>query len=411
MLTPEKLLRIVETMHPLIDELNQFVTNDMIRRLMARFGRGDRLTLTGTDKWQAEALKMAGGHLEAVKDKLKEYGVKSDDEMRAIFEDAGISSWGADEDFYLRRGFEPMALLEDARMRAILQDSYRRTRGELNNLTRTTATKSQQTFFKALDLAHLKVMTGAQSYTVAVRDAVRQIAESQAQVVYPSGWVDTVEVATLRAVRTGTAQASGNLAIAQMEERGWDLVRVSAHIGARYGDGGQNPGNHFWWQGKLYSLSGASEKYPPFAETTGYGLGEGLCGWNCRHSFGPGDEDFNPWEKIDEEANKKAYDLSQEQRAMERDIRNQKRKVMATKEALDNCQDAELKAGLEEDYGKEALKLEQYNKRYNSFCEGNGLKKLSDRISIAKWDRKQAMSAVRAADRYNRVYDDIYASN
>ena len=27
--------------------------------------------------------------------------------------------------------------------------------------------------------------------------------------------------------------------------------------------------------------------YPDFAASTGYGTGAGLCGWNCRHSFGP----------------------------------------------------------------------------------------------------------------------------
>ena len=58
--------------------------------------------------------------------------------------------------------------------------------------------------------------------------------------------------------------------------------------GARFGDGGLIPGNHFWWQGKFYSRTGRTPDLPLFVESTGYGTGECLCGWNCRHSFGPG---------------------------------------------------------------------------------------------------------------------------
>jgi len=31
-------------------------------------------------------------------------------------------------------------------------------------------------------------------------------------------------------------------------------------------------------------------EYPDFIDSTGYGTGGGLCGWNCRHNFIP----FNP---------------------------------------------------------------------------------------------------------------------
>ena len=81
---------------------------------------------------------------------------------------------------------------------------------------------------------------------------------------------DTIETAVARSVRTGVAQATGDISLKRMEEMGWDLVLVSAHMGARTGDGGENPGNHAWWQGKIYSRSGKSKKFPPFS-LTGYG--------------------------------------------------------------------------------------------------------------------------------------------
>ena len=253
-----------------------------------------------------------------------------------------------------------------------------------------------------LDTAHFKVMSGATSYTQAVKEAVNEIVSEQTKVVYPTGHTDTIETAVLRAVRTGVAQASGNMAIEGMIERDWDLVRVTAHIGARYGDGGENPGNHFWWQGKLYSRTGRTPDYPPFVETTGYGTGEGLCGWNCRHSFGPGDPDHNPFKDFDAEENKRVYDLSQKQRSAEARIRRTKLKILGLREAIDAAEDEAVKATLQEEYGKTAAQLQKQNAAYNAFCEKNNLKRLSDRLSVAKWTRSEAAKATAAARKLNK---------
>jgi hypothetical protein len=184
-----------------------------------------------------------------------------------------------------------------------------------------------------------------------------------------------------------------------MIERDWDLIRVSAHLGARYGDGGENPGNHFWWQGGLYSRTGKSTQYPSFTEATGYGTGEGLCGWNCRHSFGPGDPEHNPYKDFDSEENKVAYDLSQQQRSAEARIRQSKLKILGLREAINATSDEQAKATLQAEYDKQATLLTKRNKAYNDFCDTNGLKKLSDRITVAKWNRSEAAKAAAVARR------------
>lgn len=307
MLTPEEIVEIVETMYPVLDELNAWITADLIKRIMARLGRGEDVILTATDDWQLQVYQAAGGHLEAVQREIAIFTKKAEKEIKAIFEDAGIRAFRADNAFYTAHGLPEKSLAQSENMIQLLTDTYQRTNGELHNFTRTTAKASQQRLVKVLDTAHFKVMSGATSYTQAVKEAVNEIVSEQTKVVYPTGHIDTIETAVLRAVRTGVAQASGNMAVEGMIERDWDLVRVTAHIGARYGDGGENPGNHFWWQGKLYSRTGRTPGYPLFAETTGYGTGEGLCGWNCRHSFGPGDPDHNPFKDFDAEENKRVY--------------------------------------------------------------------------------------------------------
>lgn len=397
MLTPQDLLEIVDTLHPQLDTLNVWITKDLISRLMARLGRGEEFLLTGTDQWQLEVYKSAGGHYDALQQEIKRFTKKSDAEIRAIFEDAGIRAWEADEAFYVAHGLEPVSFMQSESMLRLLTDTYQRTNGEIHNFTRTTAQASQQRLIKVLDDAHFKVMTGAQSYTAAVKDAVNEIVGNQTKVHYPSGHTDTIETAVLRAVRTGVGQASGNMAIQGMIERDWDLIRTSAHIGARYGDGGENPSNHFWWQGKLFSRTGKTPGYLLFEEATGYGTGEGLCGWNCRHSFGPGDPNHNPYADFDAEENKKAYDLSQKQRSAEARIRAAKLKVLGLREAIDGATDEAAKATLQDEYNKAALKLQKYNKAYTDFCESNNLMKLNDRISVAKWTRSEAAKATAAA--------------
>ena len=397
MLTPQELLEIVDTLHPQLDTLNQWITADLISRLMARLGRGEEFLLTGTDQWQLEVYKSAGGHYEALEREIKRFTKKTDAEVKAIFEDAGIRAWAADDAFYVAHGLESVPLAQSEYMIRLLTDTYQRTNGEIHNFTRTTAKASQQQLINVLDIAHFKVMSGAQSYTQAVKDAVNDIISNQAKVHYPTGHVDTIETAVLRAVRTGVGQASGNMAMQGMIERDWDLIRTSAHIGARYGDGGENPSNHFWWQGKLFSRTGKTPGYLLFEEATGYGTGEGLCGWNCRHSFGPGDPDHNPYADFDAEENKKVYDLSQQQRKAEARIRQQKLKVLGLREAVDAAEDTAVKATLQDEYNKAALKLQRYNQAYNSFCEDNNLHKLNDRITVAKWTRSEAAKATAAA--------------
>lgn len=399
MLTPDELRDIADTMYPKLDILTTWIAKDVISRLVACLNRKELLSLGATDKWQLMVYQAAAGHYDALTAEIRRWTSLADDEIRQIFEAAGIKAWESDAVFYRSHGIEPVPILKDEGLMRVLSDCYLRTAGEVSNFCQTIAGASQLRFISVCDDAHLKVMSGVQSYSAALIDAVNELAQHQLKVKYPSGHVDTIETAVLRCVRTGTAQASGNMTIQSMKDNGWDLIRVSAHIGARYGDGGENPGNHFWWQGKLYSLSGTSDKYPNFTETTGYGTGEGLSGWNCRHSFGPGDPDHNPFKDFDEEDNKKAYDLSQKQRGMERSIRKQKHYLLSLEAAVDACKDDAAKQQFQDDYDSGAAELGKMNRLYHEFCEKNNLRELQDRLHTAKWERKNARRAIEAANR------------
>ena len=150
MLTPEEIDSLIETMQPLIDQLNGFMMNDIVRRLMARLKRDELVKLSQSDLWQLELLKETGAHYETVQKYIKGWTGLADKEIAMIFEDAGITAWDADRKIYDAAGRKTLPITELPRMVQIMQDTMQRTDGTLHNLTRTTAHASQQRFINLL---------------------------------------------------------------------------------------------------------------------------------------------------------------------------------------------------------------------------------------------------------------------
>lgn len=390
MITPEQFQEIGETLLPLLDDLTEWIARDMIERFMIRFGRGEEKLLTGTDEWQAWVLKQAGGNLDEIQKALAKSTGKSQQEIAKIFKGSGIQAAKADAEAaaVTFSGLSPG-------MMAIITDAYERTVGEISNITRTTAGATNQAFIDICDAAYWKVRTGAQSYTAAMLEGIKELGQVQPIVRYPSGHKDTLEAAVLRCIRTGVAQSSGNMTIQQCKDMGWNHVLVSQHLGARVSD--TDPiSDHAGWQGKVYCIIGKDAQFDNLLDATGYPENPlGLCGYNCRHSFTP----FLPGvsrnnnKPIDTEANRRAYELSQTQRAMERRIRAQKRKCTALHTAVKNCEDPAAKAKLQEKYTQSAKRLQEQNAAYTKFCADNDLKPYHERLAVADWDRSAASNA------------------
>ena len=405
MLTPEYLYRITEGAEEISSQLHANIIQKVIERMMIRLGRGEDYLLTATDKWQIEVLQEAGYLLEDIQNELADKTKKQVKEIQEAMEDAGVQALQWDDKIYQAAGLSPVPLIQSPALMRIMQRNYEATAGEWRNFTRTTANEAQRLFINQMDNAYNKVVSGAVSYTEAVRDVINDVSETGMKVNYPSGYKMSVEAATMMIVRTGISQAAAEVTMERMKEMDWDIVLVSAHLGARTGDGGMNPGNHLWWQGQFYSRTGRTKEYPDFKATTGYGTGEGLCGWNCRHSFGPGDGINNPFAEKDiaYADNYKIEKLQQRQRTLERRIRDSKRKVQNLQTAVDNCKDEKLKFELQQKLDRKSYTLSKQNKAYKQYCKDNNLKEYAERLKVAKWDRQQAAKAAGAARRYQNA--------
>lgn len=398
---PEYLLHVSEGAEAISETLHQYIVKRMVENMMLRIGRGESYLLTAKDKWWIETLQQAGYLLEDIQKEIAKVTKLQQTEIAEAMEESGVKSLEYDDEVYRSVGLDPKPFTQSPELIRISQRNYEATMGEFRNFTRTMALQSQQLFIKECDRAYTLVATGAMSYTEAVKEVINNVVSDGVTVTYQNGHTDTIETATLRAVRTGISQMSAQITDARMEEMNWDIILVSSHLGARVTDK-EDYTNHYWWQGKFYSKSGTDPRFPPYSEC-GFGKVQGIHGSNCRHSHGPGDGIHNPFKDYDSEENRKMYEKQQRQRNLERRIRDTKRKVMGLKEAVDNCTDTKAKFELDLQYQKKAALLTKQNKAYQKYCEYNNLRPLADRIQIAKWDRKQASAARGAAQRYENA--------
>lgn len=396
MLDPNYLLHISEGAEEIASQLHTDIMRRIVNRIMLRIGRGEDYILTTQDKWQIENLQQAGYLLEDIQAEIAKATKLQQTEIAESMEDAGVKALDYDDKVYRDAGLSPTPLTQSPELIRLMQRNYEATLGEWNNFTRTTADQAQRLFINQLDRAYNLVSTGALSYTQAVKEIIDSVMDDDLKITYPTGHSDTIETATLRAVRTGISQATSQIQMARAEEMGVDKFIISSHLGARP--------SHQVWQGKIFTkdeLKSTDDGMPALGTATG------LSGINCRHSFGPFFDGMdNPFEQYDSEENLEQYEKEQKQRTLERRIRNTKREVIGLKESVDVCKNEKLKFELDMDYQRKSALLAKQNKAYQEYCEENGLRPLSDRIQIAKWDRKQAAAARGAAQRYENAKGD-----
>lgn len=252
----------------------------------------------------------------------------------------------------------------------------------------------------ALDNAMMQVQSGAISYNQAIKTAVQQLAQSGLKVVdYESGHRDQIDVAARRAVMTGVNQICAKYTEQSAEYLNTPYFEVSAHAGARDKPGPSPWSSHKDWQGKVYSTR-SNDIYPNIYEVCGLGYVDGLEGANCRHRRFSWVEGVSERTYTDEQLahiddglgctfdGKKytAYEATQMQRRVERQIRAQKRLVNGYKAA-----------GLTEDATVANIKLRRLNAKYREFSKAAGLPEQKERLKVLYQNDTAPKTATNAA--------------
>lgn len=391
MLTPDYLQGAPAELEELFLRLEEDIIADICRRI-AKAGY-----LTDSAEHQVLRLRELGAGTEYIKQKISEYSELSDETVDRLFFDAAQTS----DEFYKKAyaqaniGYTPYEY-NDFFQQAVTA-SVNQTKGELRNFTQSMGfsyrgSNGQVRFHGAaeayrdcLDYAYMRVMTGAVDHNTAVRNATRRLTEGGLQFVdYASGVRCHADVAARRAVLTGLSQMTGKVSEHNAAELDTDIVEVDAHAGARP--------DHAQWQGKWYSLSGKSKKYPSLKAVTGYGTVTGLKGANCRHDFYPVIEGISEPSYTEEELknidpppfeyNGKTYtyyEATQRQRAMERSMRKTKREILAA-DATDD----------KDRFTEKSVLLRRQKEEYGRFSKAAGLSLRNERAQVGGFGHSQA---------------------
>lgn len=397
MLSPDFLDGLPDSLVKLYEIAERDILADMARRIGAY------------DYWissaehQKHMLKEMGAEEAYIYQRLALLTGKSVEQLKALFITAANETIDSDGEYYKVAGKKPEKLDTSKNLQKVLNSGMKQTGKTFKNLTRTTAGTSAAAFIKALDRAWMQVSTGAFDHDTAIRTAIKTLSEKGLQTInYGSGKKTSIEAAVRRALLTGLNQTALKLQETLAEEMENDLVEVTAHSGARP--------DHAKWQGGIYSLSGKSKKYESLKKATGYGTGEGLGGWNCRHNFFPyiegsprtyTKESLKAMEARDIEYNGEKmtkYEASQKQRYIERQIRRWKRENAAMKAA-----------GLSTE--ESAVKIKSWQARQRDFTEKTGLKRQFEREHTAKFDPVTARQADKEAREYYKAWSKSIGAN
>lgn len=255
--------------------------------------------------------------------------------------------------------------------------------------------EGKQDFLNALNRNASAAVLGAESRQQAVRKCIREFAEKGIPAfVDKRGREWTPEAYVNMAVRNTIKNTADEVQTARCKDYGIHLIEIDSHSGARPKCAKD--------QGKIYDLdngsgyvedaNGKKIRYYPW-NSSSYGEPDGILGINCTHHKWPffagvSLQSYFPVE--DQEASDRLYQQTQVQRALERDVRKQKRECML----LDQIGDQD---GFEE----AAVKLKQKEARLKYYVDGNDqLHRRKDREQVVGYDKRVSAETVGKAQKH-----------
>lgn len=392
-LTPEQLKNIPENIVKLYRDLEEFIIDDIARRI-SKAGE-----VTSTAKWQLERAKDLS--MDNIEKEIERVLGLANEELENTFKQSALTSVQAESKIYKEAINKEIKIKGNTLLEKVLEAAIKQTKGELKNISQSLGFaqivngkivyKDIAKFYQeSVDLALMQVNSGVLNSNEAIKQAVKKLADSGLRTVdYENGWSNRVDVAVRRAVVTGSNQMCHKMTELTMKELECEFVETTAHAGARP--------DHQEWQGQVFCYKGKSDKYPDFVEKTRYGYGDGLGGYNCRHSFYPffpgiskraySEEHLNNIDPEPFEYDGKTYtyyEALQRQRKLETSIRQKKRELITYNAA-----------GLKDDFNNSSILLNRLKSEYKSFSNAGDLTVRNDLMQVYKYGQSIAQKARR----------------
>ena len=280
MLTPAQTEELPIELEKQFRDLEQRVMSDVVRRL--KLNGND---ITRSADWQINRLIELGKSQEEIKQYLSNALKMSNNEIEKAYQKVIDEGYAQNEEIYKQADKDFIPYEDNQELQQLVSATKEQTQGEFKNITQSLgfATKDAvgnikfqplaDYYQKTLDSAMLDIATGMFSYNTVLNRVVTEMTNSGLRTVdYASGWSNRVDVAARRAIMTGITQVTAKVNEDTAKDLGTNTFEVSYHSGARP--------SHAEWQGGIYT-------YEELETVCGLGSGEGLCGWNCYHSYSP----------------------------------------------------------------------------------------------------------------------------
>ena len=308
----------------------------------------------------------------------------------------------------------PVAAKKSRNVEQTVEACKKRAKDTLNLCNTTMLYKAQEAYKGALanisqdareilNSGAAGVITGAESRGQAVRRCIRQMADKGiAAYVDKRGREWTPEAYVNMVMRNTAKNTADQVQDARIRDAGVNLISIDSHSGARPKCAKD--------QGKIFDLnngSGYTEdlhgkkiRYYPW-NSSSYGEPDGILGINCRHHKWPFIPGVNimryfPTEGKDMDANDRLYKQTQVQRALERDVRKQKRECMMLDAAGD-------KEGFEE----ASVKLKSKEAALRDYVDSHDdLHRRKDREQVVGFDKRISAEAVGANKRHEKAQEE-----
>ncbi len=155
MLTPDYLEYCADDIVELYSLLDETIICDIAKRIVKT---GD---ITETARWQIEKVQQGGLLYEDVIAEIAKITDASENYVKALFEDAGITSVEYDNAIYEKAGLTPPPTRMSQATYQVLIAGAAKTSGNLKNLTMTTANTAQSAYINTCTLAEMQIESGA----------------------------------------------------------------------------------------------------------------------------------------------------------------------------------------------------------------------------------------------------------
>lgn len=341
--------------------------------------------ITSTADWQINRSRILGYSSEDIEREIKKTLDASYPEMFELYDKVIDWEYVRNKDIYEQINAEFIPYEENKQLQQITDAIIQQSLEDLENVTkslgfyldyngRKVLTPLSQVYTNYLDNACFDIVTGAFDYGSVLRRVVTQLTNSGLRKIeYGSGYASRVEVAARRAVMTGVANLTGEIADYNAKKLGTEYFEVEWHAGARP--------THAVWQGQVWTKE-------QLYSVCGLGTVTGLLGANCYHTyypFFPGISQRNWSDEWLEAQNRKEskpkefrdkeytlYEAKQRQRQMETAMRAQREKVQMLQDGGADRQEVML----------QKAKYQGQLNEYAAFSRKMGLKEERERIYL-----------------------------